>query len=118
MESFVRLLLATLLKDTASRVPLLAAVGPLQFEVLQYRMETEYGAETRREAAPFTAVRWLPPGMADEQLNALSLPTSSRLAFDIDKNPVALFPTEWALNYFAQNNAGIELSPFPPKAKR
>ena len=106
------------LKDTASRVPLLAAVGPLQFEVLQYRLETEYGAETRREAAPFTAVRWLPPGMADEQLNALSLPTSSRLAFDLDKNAVALFPTEWALNYFAQNNAGLELSPFPPKVKR
>ena len=106
------------LKDTASRVPLLAAVGPLQFEVLQYRLETEYGAETRREAAPFTAVRWLPPGLTDEQLNALSLPTSSRLAFDIDKNAVALFPTEWALNYFAQNNAGLELSPFPPKVKR
>ena len=81
-------------------------------------METEYGAETRREAAPFTAVRWLPPGMTDEQLNALSLPTSSRLAFDIDKNAVALFPTEWALNYFPQNNAGLELSPFPPKVKR
>ena len=106
------------LKDTASRVPLLAAVGPLQFEVLQYRLETEYGAETRREAAPFTAVRWLPPGMADEQLNALSLPTSSRLAFDLDKNAVVLFPTDWALNYFAQNNAGLELSPFPPKVKR
>ena len=106
------------LKDTASRVPLLAAVGPLQFEVLQYRLETEYGAETRREAAPFTAVRWLPPGMADEQLNALSLPTSSRLAFDLDKNAVALFPTEWALNYFAQNNTGLELSPFPPKVER
>ena len=56
--------------------------------------------------------------MTDEQLNALSLPTSSRLAFDLDKNPVVLFPTEWALNYFAQNNAGLELSPFPPKVER
>ena len=37
------------LKDTASRVPLLAAVGPLQFEVLHYRLETEYNAEARRE---------------------------------------------------------------------
>ena len=32
------------LKDTASKTPLLAAVGPLQFEVVQYRLESEYGA--------------------------------------------------------------------------
>ncbi|HAB19498.1 MAG TPA: peptide chain release factor 3, partial [Verrucomicrobiales bacterium] len=44
------------LRDTASRVPLLGAVGPLQFEVLHYRLETEYGAATRREPAPFQAV--------------------------------------------------------------
>ena len=65
------------LKDTASRVPLLAAVGPLQFEVLQYRLETEYNAETRRESAPFTAVRWLPEGTPAETLDSLSLPTAA-----------------------------------------
>ena len=101
------------LKDTASRVPLLAAVGPLQFEVLQYRLETEYNAETRRESAPFQAVRWLPLGTDPETLDTLSLPTGARFAFDIDTNVVALFPTEWALNYFAQNNAGLALSPLP-----
>jgi peptide chain release factor 3 len=105
------------LKDTASRVPLLAAVGPLQFEVLQYRLETEYGAETRRESAPFAAVRWLPQGTAVEALDTISLPTGGRFAFDGDQNPVALFPTDWSLNYFAQNNPAIALSPLPP-AKR
>jgi peptide chain release factor 3 len=105
------------LKDTASRVPLLAAVGPLQFEVLQYRLETEYGAETRRESAPFTAVRWLPTDLSTETLDALPLPTGGRIAFDLDQNPVALFPTEWSLNYFAQNQPSLSLSPFPPKKK-
>lgn len=103
------------LKDTASRVPLLAAVGPLQFEVLQYRLETEYNAETRRESAPFQAVRWLPTTLSPDDLDALSLPTGSRIAYDIDKNPVALFPTEWSLNYFAQNNPSVPLNPLPPK---
>src|SRR5205823_9059292 len=37
------------IKDSAQRVPLLGAVGPLQFEVVQYRMQTEYGAESRLE---------------------------------------------------------------------
>ena len=102
------------LKDTASRVPLLAAVGPLQFEVLQYRLETEYGAETRREPAPFTAVRWLAPDTSTEQLEALSLPTGGRFAYDVDQCPVALFPSDWAMNYFAQNNPGLTLTELPP----
>ena len=40
---------------------LLAAVGPLQFEVVQYRLKSEYGAESRLEAAPWTLMRWIEP---------------------------------------------------------
>jgi len=103
------------LKDTASRVPLLGAVGPLQFEVLHYRLETEYGAETRRESAPFQAVRWLPAETKSEDLDSISLPTGSRFAFDTEQNVVVLFPTDWALSYFAQNNPSVPLSPLAPK---
>ncbi len=105
------------LKDTASRVPLLGAVGPLQFEVLHYRLETEYGAETRREPAPFQAVRWLPAGTKPEELDAITLPTGARFAFDALDNAVALFPTEWALNYFVQNNPKLPLGALPPKVQ-
>ena len=40
---------------------LLAAVGPLQFEVVQYRLKSEYGAESRLEVAPWTLLRWIEP---------------------------------------------------------
>ena len=33
---------------------LLAAVGPLQFEVVQYRLKSEYGAESRLSETPWT----------------------------------------------------------------
>lgn len=102
------------LKDTASRVPLLGAVGPLQFEVLQYRLETEYNAETRRESAPFATVRWFPAGTKSEDLDALALPTGSRYAFDNDNNAVALFPTEWAMNYFLQTHPKVVLHSLAP----
>ena len=36
-------------------IALLAAVGPLQFEVVQYRLQSEYGAESRLEPAPVAA---------------------------------------------------------------
>ncbi len=46
---------------------LLAAVGPLQFEVVQYRLQSEYGAESRLEPAPWTVLRWVgaPPAPAE-----------------------------------------------------
>jgi peptide chain release factor 3 len=105
---------AFLLKDTASRVPLLAAVGPLQFEVLQYRLETEYGAATRREAAPYTQIRWMKPDTSEETIEALKFPTGSRVAFDVNNCPVLLFPTEWAARYFGETNPGVQLSIEPP----
>jgi len=101
------------LKDSATKLPLLAAVGPLQFEVVQYRLQSEYGAESRLEQAPWTVVRWLPPEMKEPELDALSLPTGSRLAFDIDRKPVILFTNDWSANYFMQTNARVSLSSLP-----
>jgi peptide chain release factor 3 len=101
------------LRDATVKVPLLAAVGPLQFEVVQYRLESEYGATSRLEAAPWTVVRWLAAGMTEPDLDALSLPTGSRLAYDMGRNPVILFANDWSANYFAQTNSKVELSNLP-----
>jgi peptide chain release factor 3 len=101
------------LKDSAAKVPLLAAVGPLQFEVAQYRLESEYGAASRLEAAPWTVIRWLPPTMGEGELDGLQLPTGAKLAYDSDQKPVALFANEWSANYFAQTNPRVELSNLP-----
>jgi peptide chain release factor 3 len=103
------------LRDTVVKVPLLAAVGPLQFEVVQYRLESEYGAASRLEAASWTVVRWLPARTTEEELEALQLPTGSKLAFDSDNKPVALFPNEWSMNYFAQTNPKTELLKLAPE---
>ena len=106
------------LKDSAAKVPLLAAVGPLQFEVVQYRLESEYGAVSRLEAAPWTVVRWLPTEMKEEELDLLQLPTGAKLAFDADNNPLALFANEWSMNYFGQTNSKVPLSALPPASRR
>ncbi len=104
------------LKDSATKVPLLAAVGPLQFEVVQFRLESEYGAESRLEAAPWTVVRWLPAHLREEDLDSLQLPTGSKLAYDTDQNPVVLFANDWSANYFHQTNAKVPLTNLPPSS--
>ena len=101
------------LKDAMVKVPLLAAVGPLQFEVVQFRLESEYGAASRLETAPWTVVRWLPVHFKEDDIAGLNLPTGSRIAYDAAQRPVLLFPSEWAMNYFTQTNAQVPLSAWP-----
>jgi peptide chain release factor 3 len=111
---------ALYLKNSALRVPLLAAVGPLQFEVVQYRLQTEYGADSRLEAAPWKVLRWINPKTPPEVLAEAILPTGSRLAEDSKGQPVLLFPEEWTLKFFHDKNPSIELSalPYEPSSLR
>jgi peptide chain release factor 3 len=94
---------------------LLAAVGPLQFEVLQYRLQSEYGVESRIESTPWQIVRWVGAG-GRERLDASAgyLPNNVTLAEDADGRPVIFFPTEWAMNYFIEKNPLVPLSELPP----
>ncbi|HKW29276.1 MAG TPA: peptide chain release factor 3 [Verrucomicrobiae bacterium] len=104
---------ALYLRNSSVKTPLLAAVGPLQFEVVQFRLENEYGAVSRLEAAPWTVVRWLPVEMKEDDLDTLSLPTGSRIAYDVGKNAVVLFPNDWSAHYFAKTNEHVLLSALP-----
>src|SRR5271165_17701 len=109
---------ALYLRNSSVKTPLLAAVGPLQFEVVQFRLESEYGAESRLEAAPWTVVRWPPTDMKEDDLDALSLPTGSRIAYDLGKNPVVLFANDWSADYFTKTNERVPLSALPVQTAR
>jgi peptide chain release factor 3 len=109
---------ALYLRNSSVKTPLLAAVGPLQFEVVQFRLESEYGAVSRLESAPWTVVRWLPTDIREDELDALSLPTGARIAYDIGKNPVLLFPNEWSANYFGETNRNCPLTALPAQTPR
>jgi peptide chain release factor 3 len=93
------------------KVPLLGAVGPLQFEIVQYRLESEYGATSRLEPEPWTIARWIakePPGGEE-----LVLPQGSRRVQDLLGRPVLMFVDEWALRYFREKNLDVELTDLP-----
>ncbi|XHR27794.1 MAG: peptide chain release factor 3 [Chthoniobacteraceae bacterium] len=92
------------LRDSDQRIPLLAAVGPLQFEVVQYRLESEYGAVSRLESVPWEIVKWLKAGTETSEIAELKLPTGCRVAYDAEDQPVVLFPSQWTLDYFVKQN--------------
>lgn len=103
-------------RNSVAKVPLLAAVGPLQFDVVQFRLESEYGATSRLETAPYQVVRWLPEEITEEQLDALSLPTGAHVAADMDVHWVVLFTSGWSADYFSELNAGVQLDTLPPSS--
>ena len=103
------------LRDSDARVPLLAAVGPLQFEVVQFRLENEYGAVSKLETALWTVCRWLPTDISEAGLDSLSLPSGARIAYDMSQHPVVLFSNDWSANYFSQTNPKAPLTALPPE---
>jgi peptide chain release factor 3 len=69
--------------------PLLGAVGPLQFEVVEHRLRTEYGVDAAFERAAIDGARWVTcddPALLREFTRALQM----RLAHDVDGNLVYL----------------------------
>ncbi len=92
---------------------LLAAVGPLQFEVVQYRLQSEYGAESRLEPAPWQYLRWFEPHPALDHPGTLVVATGVAWGTDSDGRPVILFPNDWTMRYFVEKNPDLRLLELP-----
>jgi peptide chain release factor 3 len=90
----------------------LAAVGQLQLEVVQYRLEHEYGVETRLEALGFTVARWVIGGWpALETVGRIFNCKTVRDAWD---RPVLLFKNQWNLNQLSEDHPDLQLGAVAP----
>ncbi len=109
------------LRAGTTTATLLAAVGPLQFEVVQFRLQSEYNAASRLDPSPWTIMKWVAPVAPDAKLPDLTrLVVATGVAFATDKldQPVALFPTEWTMRYFLEKNPDVQLHDLPLEQKR
>ncbi|HXT01538.1 MAG TPA: peptide chain release factor 3 [Elusimicrobiota bacterium] len=97
-----------------AKTSLLAAVGPLQFEVAQFRMQSEYGVESRLEPMPWTLARWIGPKTPPGAVEAAGLPMQSARVRDEDGAEMILFPTPWSAQYLSEKHPEIELLRLPP----
>jgi len=101
-------------------VPLLGAVGPLQFDVLKYRLESEYGAECRVEIASWRTIRWMiPTGERTEDAKAIrpEVPSESKLVLDAFGTFAVLLPDAWAVKTLESRNKDWSIQAMPPKKK-
>jgi peptide chain release factor 3 len=98
-----------------AKTTLLAAVGPLQFEVAQFRLQSEYGVESRLEPMPWTLARWIGPKTPAGAVDAVGLPMQSARVRDEEGAEMILFPTPWSVQYLSEKHPEIELLRLPPR---
>ncbi|MGB3495916.1 MAG: peptide chain release factor 3 [Elainellaceae cyanobacterium] len=98
--------------DEAKRDPILAAVGQLQFEVVQFRLQSEYGVETRVEPLPYTVARWVGGGW--EALEKVGRLFNTVTVKDSWGRPVLLFRNEWNCQQVEGDNPELDLRAIAP----
>jgi peptide chain release factor 3 len=84
--------------------PLVAAVGRLQFDVLQYRLRHEYRVETMLDQLPFTCSAWL-----EGDPNTFKPPSASMIVRDQRDRVVVLFGDQLMKTIARDRNPGHTL---------
>jgi peptide chain release factor 3 len=79
---------------------LVGFVGALQLDVLQNRLEQEYGLEVGFEASQYNMARWL--GGEKDDVAGFLAGNRSAMAEDVDGDPVLLATSGYAFNYIKE----------------
>jgi len=86
---------------------IVGTVGELQFDVIQYRLEHEYGAKCRWVPMNISKACWITSTDATK-LNEFIRLKGNQIGFDKDNNPVFLAESEWMIRMNKENNPAIQ----------
>lgn len=93
--------------DNPNGQPYVAAVGRLQFDVLQFRLRDEYNVETQLDLLPYKHSAYL---IGDPK--TVTRAQSSFFAVDSRNRVVVLFTGEWEKRFMLERNPDIQLMDF------
>ena len=88
-----------------SAAAVLGAVGPLQFDVLKFRMQSEYNVELKLQPLKFKVARWL-RGTFDPSTFIHS--QTAKLLEDREGRPVLLVDNQYSLRWIQDKHEGLE----------
>lgn len=125
--------------DDGSGTPILAAVGALQLDVVEYRLKNEYTVDCKMDALTYTQARWVVPDISKLLLTgdmAMRDPNGIQYAWhlvdqaekagklfgvyicqDRWQRPVLLFRNPWKITQLQEESKELQLAPWamPPK---
>ncbi len=95
--------------------PIVGVVGQLQFEVLQYRIQHEYGADILVDKLGYTIARWVVAEKFDAK--AFDWEGNRQTVTDRDGLPLVLFRDEWALAHAQEKHPEYTFQAHAPQLK-
>ncbi|MCE5313395.1 MAG: peptide chain release factor 3 [Armatimonadota bacterium] len=90
----------------STREPIIAVVGRLQFDVIQFRLKSEYNVDTIFDPMNMKFARWVLG--SDEDISKMSLSIGTQLVEDSEGRPAVLFDGEWGLSRVAEKNPSLK----------
>lgn len=97
---------AQLFVHTSGHKKVVGTVGQLQFDVIQYRLEHEYGAKCRFSPIQMNKACWI-TSTDKKKLDEFIRLKGEYIYYDKERNPVFMAETSWALNVSIENNPDI-----------
>ncbi|MCF6514828.1 peptide chain release factor 3 [Lactobacillus sp. S2-2] len=85
---------------------IIGAVGQLQFEVFQFRMQNEYNSDVVLEPMGNKTARWINPDQLDEKMSS----SRNILVRDQNDDPLFLFENQFAERWFADKYPDVKLT--------
>ncbi len=96
--------------NTGMEEIIVGVVGVLQFDVLKFRLESEYNVEIRLEPLPYEYIRWIES--KDIDVAKLTGTSDMKKVTDLKGRPLLLFVNSWSIQMTIDRNKGLELSEF------
>ncbi len=89
---------------------ILGAMGPLQFDVMKHRLQSEYGVELTLSNLPYCLARWPQAGFDPEDFRYSE---RIRVVLDRDDNWALLAQSSWDFDRLLERNESLDLSETP-----
>ncbi len=96
--------------NTGMEEIIVGVVGVLQFDVLKFRLEAEYGVEIRMESLAYEHIRWIENKGID--VGKLGVTSDTKKVKDLKGNPLLLFVHIWSIQTVLDRNKELRLSEF------
>ena len=88
-------------------------MGELQFDVLSWRLKSEYGVDLVMDHLSYRFVRWVVSSPCD--VAALNLTSTTARGMDQLGRNVLFFENDWSIRLAGEKNKGLELTDVAPR---
>ena len=99
--------LAQLFLQQPGNKKIIGTVGELQFDVIKFRLEHEYGAKCEIQSLPYVKALWITFG-DNKEFNEFLARKAAFIAYDKENAPVFLAESEWIIKIIQDTYPSVE----------